>query len=167
MQQKGLTSAEINEAFRRVPEVTLPLTAAPAPSTAALATTTSLQPAVNVPTPMRQDNEPVRWSQVALGAGFVAAGAYAIKSLVWPFVRDKYSVWRSGGPEPDGTVPAPDANAVAEAIRAQTAELSSSIDAIQGLVAKLDAQRSPSPDDTLTATELRNELRSLAQTLTE
>lgn len=70
------------------------------------------------------------WPQVVLGAGFFAAGVYAVKQLVWPYVYDAYGTWRErqglprvrppprpkdadGGGEVDPEV----ARAVAEAIQ--------------------------------------------------
>lgn len=70
------------------------------------------------------------WPQVVLGAGFFAAGVYALKQLVWPYVYDAYGTWRErqglprvrppprpkdadGGGEVDPEV----ARAVAEAIQ--------------------------------------------------
>lgn len=32
--------------------------------------------------------------QVALGAGFFAAGVYAVKQLLWPYVWEAYDSWR-------------------------------------------------------------------------
>lgn len=174
LQQKGLTTAEIVEAFRRVPEVvpTIPQAAPPLPLPSAALTTTAanMQPAAYVEPPYMQHNrvpEQLRWSQVVLGAGFCAAGAYAVKSLVWPFVHNKYSAWRR---DSQGEAAASPSNAtadVADAIRAQTAELASSIKAIKELVTKLDLERLPSHDDHLTAAELRQELRDFASTLNE
>ena len=80
---------------------------------------------------------------MALGAGFFAAGAYAVKALVWPYVWEAWEGWRErqGGAEPrprrqrralpageGGEAPAPlelseeATRAVAEAIQARHAE---------------------------------------------
>ncbi len=114
---------------------------------------------------------PLRWSQVALGAGFAAAGVYAVKSLVWPFVSDKYTAWRGRGTEASGDAagtPPSDVAAVADAIRAQTAEMAASIKALRELVEGLESSRRPySPEDHVTAAELRGELRAIAASLNE
>lgn len=123
----------------------------------------------------QQQQQPVRWSQVALGAGFAAASAYAVKSLVWPFVADKYTAWRgtsSISPQnrndlAGSAAGSSDVNAVADAIRAQTAELASSIEALKALVAGLDKERPASPEDKVTASEIRQELHTIAASLNE
>jgi hypothetical protein len=127
----------------------------------------------------QQEHQPVRWSQVALGAGFAAASAYAVKSLVWPFVADKYTSWRSnraasiapynrndadGATLPSGST---NVNAVADAIRAQTAELASSIESLKALIAGLDKKRPASPEEKITASEIRQELHTIAASLNE
>ena len=186
LQQKGLTEAEINEAFRRVPETPVPplptaqISYQPpsAPTSNALATTASHlapppQPTYGgaVGTQQQQpQQEPVRWSQVALGAGFVAASGYAFKSLFWPYLSDKYTAWRGVTPsriaEPStsatASLPPSEITAVADAIRAQTAELASSIEALKTLAASLDKR-----NDDIPAKELRQELSNIASTLNE
>lgn len=185
LQQKGLTEAEIDEAFRRVPETpvpalpiaqTYPHTAPPASN--ALSTTANHLAPPALPTysqavPAQEAQQPVRWSQVALGAGFVAASGYALKTLFWPYLHDKYTAWRGvpSPPEPEPAsvgVPPSEVAAVADAIRAQTAELASSIEALKALVAGLDKQRTDeTPEDRITAGELRQELSTIASTLNE
>lgn len=120
LQKKGLTEAEIEEAFRRVPqEAAAPAPAAAAPSAMA-ATLQHLQPgspygaAPQQQHPQQQAVQPyvaqgmalvpaaqvqpgVRWTQVALGAGFVAASAYAAKALVWPYMEGAYYTVRPRG----------------------------------------------------------------------
>lgn len=191
LQQKGLTEGEIDEAFRRVPETpvpALPTTSQQQPSAVVNSVANHLGPQHGQPLSMQQQQQhlqqqpqPVRWSQVALGAGFAAASAYAVKSLVWPFVADKYTSWRSSRSTsiapytrndadvaslPSGSSSA-DVNAVADAIRAQTAELASSIDALKALIAGLDKQRPASPEEKVTASEIRQELHTIAASLNE
>ena len=193
LQQKGLTEPEIDEAFRRVPETTTPAVArSPSPPSSSLVATanhiiapppstiSSQQPSQQpryphyavIPQQQQQQHEPVRWSQVVLGAGFAAASAYAVKSLVWPFIYDKCASWRGVGSIDDGRsakeeAASSDVAAVADAIRAQTAEMASSIQALKELVSGLDQQRPESPEDHLTAAELRQELRGIAHSLNE
>lgn len=117
--------------------------------------------------------QPIRWSQVALGAGFAAASVYAVKSLVWPFVSDKYTAWRGNVTTSDNRIDeavsasAVNVNAVADAIRGQTAELASSIETLKSLIAGLDTQRPTSPEDKVTAAEIKQELHTIAASLNE
>lgn len=129
LERKGLTSAEIDEAFKRVPE--------PAPSNLAPSSTLTptglityqnqttapgqavAQPAVAAATypaaggvagapqyqtaivpvqpqavvPAAPVQEPLRWTQVLIGVGAVAAGVYAIRALVLPHVTEWYASW--------------------------------------------------------------------------
>jgi Pex14 N-terminal domain len=188
LQQKGLTETEIDEAFRRVPETpvpALPTATTQHPSSTLTAISSHIAPHQQPQYPQQQiiqhpqHDQPVRWSQVALGAGFAAASAYAVKSLVWPFVADKYTAWKgrssttsiapyNRNAEVDGALlPSTDVNAVADAIRAQTAELASSIEALKALIAGLDRQRPASPEDKITASEIRQELHTIAASLNE
>jgi hypothetical protein len=132
LERKGLTAAEIDEAFRRVPEPTTstatPLSVpsqnaatglityqplqqgatshATMPASSA-ATTSSLQVVPARPgvqqqmVPLQQQQqlaqpappEPIRWSQVMLGVGVVAAAVYAVKTLVVPPAQEWYRQW--------------------------------------------------------------------------
>ncbi|GAB4818706.1 hypothetical protein N2152v2_005752 [Parachlorella kessleri] len=182
LERKGLTAEEIDEAVRRVPETTVPLAApamaaaalpssSPVPQAALQTTLQHLQPSQQYagqahqhggamgPHPGMQmvpaaAQQPLRWSQVALGAGFFAAGAYAVKQLLWPYVWDAYEGWRErqGGMPRVRAPPRPKqpnreelsaevSRAVAEAIQAQTAELRTSVEAIRELAQSLEAQR--------------------------
>ena len=149
LERKGLSSEEIDEAFRRVPDAPTGVTPAPpppAPSHALQAAAQHLQP----PLPPQQyalqpgyalqqqqqppqqqqqlvapEQQPVRWTQVVLGAAFTAAGAYALKALLWPYVEEAVGSWRGGrarGAVQDGEAAAAEATrAVAEAIKARGA----------------------------------------------
>jgi hypothetical protein len=185
LQQKGLTEGEIDEAFKRAPEPPPEPPAAPpcsTPSAALAATAQHLHPAPYAQHPhqamraMHRADQPVRWSQVALGAGFAAAGAYAVKSLVWPYVHDAYSGWRArrGPATPPPPPPPPPAAAaadkaaaeVAAAIREQTAELAASIQTMKELVHKLEAARPP-PGGAANAPDLDPALGAAAATVHE
>jgi hypothetical protein len=181
LEQKGLTEAEINEAFSRMPETSAPSTGAAAPAVDRLDAVHG-QLAQGSPQPQKhqhqQKAQPVRWGQVALGAGFVGASAYAAKSLAWPLLRDKYNAWKrsgqtddvnpSGSDGPAISSSVTDVAAVAEAIRAQTAELAASIAAIKQLAEGLQStQRASSPEEHLTVSDLRQELRSFATSLND
>ncbi len=72
------------------------------------------------------------WVQVALGAGFFAAGAYAVKQLLWPYVWEAYESWRErqGSPpvrpsrpeDANGELSVEASRAVAEAIQVMGVE---------------------------------------------
>jgi hypothetical protein len=173
LQQKGLTAEEIAEAFKRVPEVPgLPAS----PSTAVVPSPSPSQQ----PTPQTQPPkpEPIRWSQIILSTGLFAASAYTVKSLVWPYVHDAWKSWRASKNDEEiiknetrdgeGTNKEEVATAVAEAIRAQTMELTSSIEALKELVCSLQQNsESASVEEKVTAAELRQELHSIAASLGE
>lgn len=198
LERKGLTAAEIEEAFQRVPQEPAAPAAAPAPApSAALQTTLQhIQPSpqpqyVYVQQPVAPAQQaappappqPVRWTQAVLGAGFLAAGAYAVKTLVWPYLHDAYAGWRGAVPAPlrpaageeDGGAAAAAAaaaaeatKAVAEAIAAQTSELRSSIASMRELVAGLEGGRAAvmaAEGEGVAA--LREELRSVSAALSE
>lgn len=94
LENKGLTTAEIDEAFRRVPN---DLPAPSPPTTSATAPAKPFHTAV-VPT-QQQQLQPVpqgiRWSQVVIGATLLAAGAYTVHSLLWPRAHQLYQRWTS------------------------------------------------------------------------
>lgn len=189
---KGLTEAEIDEAFRRVPESSVPSLPAstlqatsqhlqPAPYASAAAPTHQHGAAVLQAHPPHQQ-EQVGWSQVLLGAGFTAAGAYAVKSLVWPYVTDAYSSWRGtrkpAEPGPDGDTAAgageastpvdgAAAQAVAEAIKEQTSELREAIQSIKQVANNLHSDSGKGGSSDLTKNDLRQELKAFAATLNE
>eukprot|EP00887_Chlorella_sp_A99_P001028 scaffold14.g1028.t1 len=204
LERKGLNAEEIAEAFRRVPEpapgAATPAAATLQPAPGALqATLQHIQPAATpqaavqygalppqqlalaqpqalAPQPPVQ--QPVRWTQVVLGAGFLAAGAYAVQSLAWPYVRDTYDRWR-GRPAPPPR-PAPGADeaaaqaeatrAMAEAIAAQTAELRHTLDTIRQLVAQLQDGKAASragESEGPGLGELHAELHALSAALSE
>ncbi|KAL4443228.1 hypothetical protein ABPG75_010965 [Micractinium tetrahymenae] len=233
LQRKGLTEAEIDEAFRRVPQQSaappaVPAAAAPAAAPAAVSSTLQhLQPQQQLsylqpqqgqmvyaqqPQGMQQQQQQpgygpgalvvagppqqqgVRWTQAVLGAGFVAASAYAAKALLWPYMGSAYYSWRGQVRPPprrplangdgEGERSAQATQAMADAIAAQTAELRGSIDAIKQLVTTLEASQKAAADaaasgaasgsaaaggaaDGLTVADLRHELRSFAETLQE
>lgn len=178
MQQKGLTAEEIDEAFRRVPEVP----GTPASPSKAVVSSPPPQPAPGGVQPSPPQPEPIRWSQIILATGLFAASAYTVKSLVWPYLSDAWTSWTrhrksrsgeegmggNGASEEEANTKAEVATAVAEAIRAQTMELSSSIEALKELVNSLQQNsESASAEEKITAAELRQELHSIAASLGE
>ncbi|KAI3426836.1 hypothetical protein D9Q98_006783 [Chlorella vulgaris] len=194
LQRKGLTEAEIDEAFRRAPQAPAAATdaAAPAQPPAVTHTLNHLQPQPPQYQPQagpmvlhqasQQQQQGVRWTQVVLGAGFLGASAYAAKALVWPYMADCYHTWRGHvrpPPRPrllhsaDSGEAAEATKAVAEAIQAQTAELRSSVESMKQVATSLEAATNKAAKETetggggLTVTGLREELRSFAATLQE
>mmetsp|Transcript_18884 Transcript_18884/g.40682 ORF Transcript_18884/g.40682 Transcript_18884/m.40682 type:complete len:582 (+) Transcript_18884:92-1837(+) len=133
LEKKGLTTAEIEEAFRRVPDEAASAsvvsstqpgsTATPMPSQLGSGLVTYM-PSNQQPVeqqgrmqhnPMQSMTQPnmgqgvvalhqqpvlpeqqrVRWTQVVLGIGVVAAGVYTVRSLVLPYCQDLYSRWHA------------------------------------------------------------------------
>lgn len=103
LERKGLTADEIAEAFRRVPPApspapapaaALPSTSAPVPSSIAphvSAPAVPHQPGYSVPGHPMSPSAGVRWTQVVLGVGVLAATAVGVKRYLAPIVMDWYS----------------------------------------------------------------------------
>ncbi len=98
LENKGLTTAEIDEAFRRVPQQDTtttelaPMTPPPSKpfhNTMAAAPAVTTQQLAPAPPPVQR----LRWSQVVMGAALLAAGAYTAHSLLWPRAQQLYSRW--------------------------------------------------------------------------
>eukprot|EP00884_Botryococcus_braunii_P019448 jgi/Botrbrau1/6187/Bobra.0344s0027.1 len=162
--KKGLTEAEINEAFRRVPAappVTAPTPTVPSaapPKPYPTATVEAMQPLQIVPAqPQQPEQQPIRWTQVAIGVGFLAATAYTLQQYVVPHVL----AWLRPGP----SKAAEEKNlgeVIAAVIQKQTEEVAAMVDVTKQLVARLEKEeRGKAPS----LQELRAELRSLANTL--
>lgn len=169
--QKGLNSEEIDEAFRRVPQ--LP-TASPNDAVSGFAA-----PSTNNGRMLSNANAVVErskskrlsgasWTQVAMGASFVAAAVYAMKQIAWPYMVNKWPLFGSSlsnkntrdahdnqlGQISDETVSPMQVISIAEAIRDQTAELAKTITAMQRMVEKLEEKQTSA----LTIDDLRREL---------
>ncbi|KAK9806120.1 hypothetical protein WJX72_002195 [[Myrmecia] bisecta] len=111
--------------------------------------------------------QPVRWTQVLLGASVLAAGAYGLKQLCYPTVQRWYENWAAGRKPPAAIEPS-EATKVAEAMQAQNAELRETVQSLQAMVKMLEKAKQPAtPDSGLSVSELRQELRSFATTLGE
>lgn len=109
LERKGLTPAEIEEAFRRVPEeaIATTLPSNTTPQSAAANSQPQIQqvppqqqysnelvPAVGgpmQPQPILPTHQPVRWTQVVLGLGVVAISAYSFAALVLPKIKEIYA----------------------------------------------------------------------------
>ncbi|KFM23043.1 Peroxisomal membrane protein PEX14 [Auxenochlorella protothecoides] len=175
LQRKGLTDAEIEEAFRRVPEA--PAAAyvpAPSPHSVVAVPAGTVTPAGYVPVQQQQlvpaQPQPVRWGQAMLGAAFVAAGVYALKVVVWPYVADAVTKWKASQGEmaEAKALQEKESNALAEAIQAQTSELRNTVELLQKLTVSLEASVAESKraaQDSLSLADLRAELRTLAGTI--
>ena len=91
LENKGLTTAEIDEAFRRVPNDP------PAPTTPSPPTTAPPKPfhsaVAHPPQQIQPAPQGIRWSQVVMGATLLAAGAYTVHSLLWPRAHQLYQRW--------------------------------------------------------------------------
>ncbi|KAK9837860.1 hypothetical protein WJX74_006450 [Apatococcus lobatus] len=188
LEGKGLNAAEIDEGFRRVPEAitggvgagaqTVPTK--PFPVGGSATTLNALQPGqaaypqqivVHQPPPVPQP-QPIRWTQVVVGAGALLAGAYAVKQYVIPFTSQAYERWAGkplfGQSAAEKAAEARTAELIAKAIQAQTSELRSAVDSLKEMVKGLD--RAPAPglhSDTLSLSDLRSELRTFATSLSE
>ena len=184
LERKGLTEAEIAEAVRRVPaEPAAP--AQPSTSGAVVPAQPAQPPAYYGQAPPAQQQlvpagppqpQPVRWSHALLGAAFVAAGAYALKVLLWPYVQDAVAKWRASqhAAEERAAQQAQRTEALAEAIREQTSELRGTVELLQKLTSTLeqtqaaaqrDAEARLRAPESVTLADLRAELRTLATTL--
>ncbi|CAL8471170.1 g10712 [Coccomyxa elongata] len=184
LEKKGLTAAEIEEAFRRVPDTPtasvpagpsgLPVQAAteaprkPFP-TGTAATLQQLQPQPIVqqaPTP-----QPIRWTQVVVGLGLVAALGYAVKEYALPKVTQWYKDWRHDSDKESAEREAQKtAQLVASAIQAQTAEMQKTLGELKEAIGTLEKGKAAAveaPPDTVTLAQLRSELRMLASSLNE
>lgn len=182
LQKKGLTEAEITEAFKRVPEASDTTVAAPASSTTSqlaqisrpqkpFPTAASSGQAYGQALQPQQALPPAgyRWSQVALGAGLVAITFWGVQRVVFPYAAHWLRSW-SGKPDKSDKQQeeAQIATILADAIKAQTAELRSSVDSMKEMLTKYERGRKGSDGtDSITLPELRQELRSFASTLNE
>ncbi|BDA46562.1 probable peroxisomal membrane protein PEX14 at N-terminal half [Coccomyxa sp. Obi] len=184
LEKKGLKAAEIEEAFRRVPDIPtasvpagpsgLPVQAAAEPPrkpfpTGTAATLQQLQPQPIVqqaPTP-----QPIRWTQVVVGLGLVAALGYAVKEYALPKVTQWYKDWRHDSDKESAEQEAQKtAQLVASAIQAQTAEMQKTLGELKEAIGTLEKGKAAAveaPPDTVTLAQLRSELRVLATSLNE
>lgn len=183
LQKKGLTEAEIAESFKRVPETSDTTVAAPASSTTGQLAQIS-RPQKPFPTATssgqayghsqalqpQQALQPAgyRWSQVALGAGLVAVTFWGVRRMVLPYATQWYRSWIGKPDMSKREEQSQIATILADAIKAQTAELRSSVDSMKEMLKKYERGRSGSDSkDSITLPELRQELRSFASTLND
>lgn len=195
LERKGLTAAEMAEAFRRVPS-DLPGSAsasavAPAPYAAGA---TVDRPAAAAPVyvagPLAAPQQvaapqSIRWTQVALGLTILGAGAYALKQLLLPHILAAYDRWTASVAAKARKMTSDDAAAadkLAVAIQAQTEEMRATVAGMKETVAALHVDdlrstlielknsiqgRKDSEEGAISKADLRRELRSFATTLSE
>lgn len=161
MEQKGLTGAEIEEAFRRVPDTKHDDTNLSQLGVTPTQYSTGAQPSQQQLQAIQQQPD-AHWGQVALGVGFAGASVYAIKSLFWPYVSDAIKSWR-GDNHTDSTATRDTAPTITElpsdsednqgdggddkqtsshilasAIKSQTKELRRAIESMKSFVERLE-----------------------------
>lgn len=145
---KGLTEAEINEAFRRVPQISSPV------------------PEKEVHAVMVQEprQRPARysWTSVFLGLGFTAATVYSIKSLFGPTISNTMKSWRSSGADDDAQHGNDAEGELAKAVREQTEHMRLSLESLENLIRSQNATHSEKED---TISQLREEVRHLTKRL--
>ncbi|EIE19534.1 hypothetical protein COCSUDRAFT_48772 [Coccomyxa subellipsoidea C-169] len=181
LEKKGLTAAEIEEAFRRVPDT--PTASVPAGSSGLPAQPAAQPPPKPFPTgtaatlqqlqpqPIAQPPQPIRWTQVVVGLGLVAALGYAVKEYALPKVSQWYKEWRSDSDKAAAEQKAEEtARLVATAIQAQTAEMQKTLGDLKEAIGTLEKGKAAAVEgtpDTVTLAQLRSELRVLATSLNE
>eukprot|EP00891_Asterochloris_glomerata_P006807 jgi/Astpho2/6807/Aster-x1399 len=192
LERKGLTQAEIDEAVRRVPPQTATAPQAPSAQAAGARPTKPfptgtavhpLQPAQQhqsqlQPQQQQLPQQGVNWTQIVLGASVLATAAYGLKQLTAPTLSSWWARWRGRPTAAEEAAAqkaeeAAHAKALAEAIKAQTNELHTSVTSMKEMLQNIDRSsrqaagggqhQSPS----LSLGELRNELRTFAATLNE
>ncbi|KAL3155200.1 hypothetical protein ABBQ32_013140 [Trebouxia sp. C0010 RCD-2024] len=191
LQKKGLTEAEIADAFKRVPETSdtsVGTAAATYSTTGQLAQITRPQKPFPTAAPVSGQYQPAygqsqalqpqqavqpagyRWSQVALGAGLVAVTAWGVKALVFPYAVQAYRSW-TGKPDPAAEKQQREleiGKMLSDAFTAQTAELKATVKSLEDMVGRMEQGRKGADmQDGLTLSELRQELRSFSATLTD
>lgn len=147
---KGLTDAEISEAFRRVPGTSIQNTA----TDRHVEPATALQP--------RQHSEGYSWTSVALGLGFTAAAVYSIKSLFGPTISNAIQSWRSSGTDPVPVEEDGRNDELAKAVREQTEQMRQSLESLENFIrsqSEFDSQKEDS------ISQLRDEVRHLTEKL--
>lgn len=146
---KGLTEAEINEAFRRVPQVSVPIP------------DRTMETAVVLKDKHRPEG--YTWTSVALGLGFTAAAVYSIKSLLGPSISKKIESWKRSRNEHvshDGSSEREDD--LARAVREQTEQMRLSLESLERLI-RLQSDLDGQKEDSIS--QLRDEVRHLSEKL--
>ena len=145
---KGLTEAEINEAFRRVPQVSVPLP------------DRTMDTAVVVKDQQRPEG--FTWTSVALGLGFTAAAVYSIKSLLGPSISKKIESWKRSRNEHVSHDGGEREDDLAKAVREQTEQMRLSLESLERLI-RLQSDVDVQKEDSIS--QLRDEVRYLSEKL--
>jgi len=179
LQRKGLSQAEIAEAFRRVPpaDPASPALAAPAPTPQPSQSLQSPQPQPMAVVQSPPPPQPVRWSQVVLGAGLTALVAVGVRKLLEPYrYQLLHALSRAIAPKEDLAQEDAQAQGAAResedrkeaaleacvaSLEAQTGQLAASVAALTATVSAIGQQ--PARQDT--PTELQATLATLTAAL--
>eukprot|EP00890_Picochlorum_soloecismus_P006169 jgi/Picsp_1/6553/NSC_03896-R1_peroxin pex14 len=171
---KGLTEAEIDEAFRRVPEIEQQtqsynvgdINQAMKSATAPISKVVAQSP---VGTPIQATQPGYSWLNVFLGFAFAGTTAYSVRKILGPVISR--TVGRSSSSPPAGSeerrgrkeeeVPA--SQELIEAIRSQTEQMRDSLDSLKELIDKNGELSVISSS----LSELRKEVNSIASKLEE
>lgn len=181
LEKKGLTAAEIDEAFRRLPDnlqgagtstnTDQPRQPLPKPYPTPAQTSSSVVPYTGSTSLQQQQPQSLRWTQAVVGASVVAVGVYALKQMVGPYAaklyRRLYGVESSAEKEKEEEKRV--ADVLATAIQSQTSELRSAVESLKEMIQQLDQKKeAPSPAEPgISAADLREELRNFAEQLEE
>ena len=120
-----------------------------------------------------QQKQPLRWTQIVLGAGVAAGGAYVAKKAFEGYATKlfHYVVDSTSGKEDSSSA---DENkrvdAIVSDLKAQTTELQNSVDSLKQMFVSLEGSVSDYKSATGNqedVSELRDELRSLASTINQ
>ena len=147
---KGLTEAEIDEAFRRVPEIEQPNVTQAVGDTnqavkSAAAPTSKIVAQSPVGTPIEATHSGYSWFNVFLGFAFAATTAYSVRKILGPVVSRTLGRGSSSSPaagseeECKGSKEEKKVSAseeLVEAIRSQTVQMRDSIESIKELIHK-------------------------------
>eukprot|EP00204_Picochlorum_oklahomense_P002086 CAMPEP_0118799666 /NCGR_PEP_ID=MMETSP1161-20130426/1819_1 /TAXON_ID=249345 /ORGANISM="Picochlorum oklahomensis, Strain CCMP2329" /LENGTH=351 /DNA_ID=CAMNT_0006727403 /DNA_START=15 /DNA_END=1070 /DNA_ORIENTATION=- len=162
---KGLTEAEIEEAFRRVPQDGSKDDSSPLQTPGVLPGDQGRPQGTVMPQSQQMPESSSRgysWTNVLLGMGFAAAAAYSIKSIFGPSIARGFKAWKS--PEKDGDTTAKreedEKSELVEAVREQTELMRKSLESLQILI---ESQNTISSYQAMS--ELTEEVRHLAHRL--
>jgi peroxin-14 len=96
LSSKGLTDAEVNEAFRRAEDgATGPSTPSDSSRVAQMQVSAPSAQIAELAHPARASPPPLSWTNVLLGIGFAGAAVYSIKSIFGPSISRTYDTLKS------------------------------------------------------------------------
>lgn len=144
---KGLTEAEISEAFRRVEASTSP---------------SEIPTETAIPLQTKQEPGGYSWTSVFLGLGFTAAAVYSIKNLFGPSISNTVQSWRSNTTEKEPLDRNEGEGELAKAVREQTEQMRLSLESLENFVRSQSVVGTQTEDS---ISQLRDEVRYLAEKL--